>query len=111
MKFLSSIVLILFTCQTAIAVADTSEKQVFYLHGAIIEKGDPKPIHPKYGLYDYPAIVSALSTYDFQLISEQRQPDTDYLLYAKKLVSQIWPNLANLSRTGSQYHHHLQRLA
>jgi hypothetical protein len=100
MKALSSIILILFSCQTAIVVADTSKKQVFYLHGAIIEKGDPKPIHPKYGLYDYPAIVSALSAYDFQLISEQRQPDTDYLLYANKLVSQINALISSGVRAG-----------
>ena len=73
-------------------VAENTEplnKYVFYLHGAIIEKGNPRPIHEKYGLYDYPAILSSLSKYDFQLLSEQRQADTDHLLYAKKIVMQI----------------------
>lgn len=68
---------------------DSSHKYVFYLHGAIIEEGNLRPTHEKYGLYDYPAIISSLSKFDFQLISEQRQPDTDYFLYAKKIVSEI----------------------
>jgi len=68
---------------------DPWHKYVFYLHGAIIEDGNLRPVHERYGLYDYPAIISSLSKYDFQLISEQRQPDTDHLLYAKKIVSEI----------------------
>lgn len=68
---------------------DESKKYVFYLHGAIIEQGDSKPTHPRYGLYDYPAILSALVATDIELISEQRKLNTDSLFYAKKLVSQI----------------------
>lgn len=89
MKVLTTILFILFFCQDALADVDPAKKHVFYLHGAIIEKGDPKPIHPQYGLYDYPAIVSALSIFDFQLISEQRGINTDYLSYAQNVSNQI----------------------
>ena len=89
MKILASIVFIIFFCQEALAGVDVAKKHVFYLHGAIIEKGDPKPIHPQYGLYDYPAIVSALSAFDFHLISEQRDVNTDYLSYAQKVSNQV----------------------
>lgn len=65
------------------------KKHVIYLHGAIIERGDPKPIHPRFGLYDYPAIVEALSTDDVVLIAEQRKPKTNPEAYAKLVVSQI----------------------
>jgi hypothetical protein len=76
-----------FLCQEAFSGAD--QKHVFYLHGAIIEKGDPQPIHPQYGFYDYPGIVSTLSDFDFHLISEQRGNNTDYLTYAQKVSDQI----------------------
>ena len=89
MKVLASIVLILLLCQGALADADVTKKHVFYLHGAIIEKGDPRPVHPQYGLYDYPAIVSTLSSFGFHLISEQRDINTDYLSYASKISDQI----------------------
>ena len=51
--------------------------------------GIPKPIHPRWGLYDYPAIVSKFSEYDFHLIAEQRPEGTQHLTYAKKIVTQI----------------------
>ncbi|ARN76326.1 hypothetical protein BST96_06740 [Oceanicoccus sagamiensis] len=93
--FLATIIGMLFFCQAALADSDMAKKHVFYLHGAIIEKGDPKPIHPQYGLYDYPAIVAALSRFGFTLISEQRAIDTDYLSYAQKLSEQITTLIAN----------------
>ena len=74
------------------------KKQVFYLHGAIVEQGDPRPVHPKYGLYDYPAIVSALSRPNFYLTAERRAKDTDYLSYAENLSRQISELIANGTR-------------
>lgn len=95
MKILVSIILILFCYQAALANTGTAKKHVFYLHGAIIEQGDPKPIHPQYGLYDYPAIISSLSKFGFNLISEQRGIDTDHLSYAQEVSDQIKTLIAN----------------
>jgi hypothetical protein len=89
MKIFTSIIWMLLFCQTASADTNMAEKHVFYLHGAIIEKGDPMPIHPQYGLYDSPAIIEALSKFGFHLISEQRSIDTDYLSYAQNVSDQI----------------------
>lgn len=36
------------------------ERYVIYSHGLIVEGTDPKPISPKYGQYDFPAIKQAL---------------------------------------------------
>lgn len=89
MKLLVLIFLTLLYYQVTAESVKNSSKYVFYLHGAIIEQGDLRPTHPDYGLYDYPAIVSALSKYDFYLIAEQREKNTDLLSYAQYLVSEI----------------------
>jgi hypothetical protein len=55
-----------------------SERYVIYSHGLIVEGDDPKPISPKYGQYDFPAIKQAL--FDgggFNLIAYQRPKSTD----------------------------------
>jgi hypothetical protein len=54
------------------------ERYVIYSHGFIVEGDDPKPISPKYGQYDFPAIKQAL--FDgggFNLIAYQRPKSTD----------------------------------
>lgn len=89
MKILALIISVLFLCQEIFADGSSTKQHVLYLHGAIIEKGDPKPIHPQFGLYDYPAIVSTLSSFDFHIISEQRGINTDYLTYAQQVSDQI----------------------
>lgn len=98
MRVLVAFIGMLFFYQEAFAKPGISDKHVFYLHGAIIEKGNPKPVHPKYGLYDYPAIISALSEYEFNLIAEQRSIDTEHLSYAQKLSDQIRDLIAKGSK-------------
>ena len=68
---------------------DLTKQYVIYLHGAIIENGDPKPIHPRFGLYDFPAIQQALATKDIVLISEQRKSGTIPVEYANKVKAQV----------------------
>jgi hypothetical protein len=36
------------------------ERYVIYSHGMIVEGDDPRPISPKYGQYDFPAIKESL---------------------------------------------------
>jgi hypothetical protein len=36
------------------------ERYVFYSHGLIVEGTDESPIHPEFGVYDFPAIKKAL---------------------------------------------------
>ncbi len=35
-------------------------QHLFYSHGYIVEGENPRPAHPRYGVYDFPAIVAAL---------------------------------------------------
>jgi hypothetical protein len=53
-------------------------RYVIYSHGLIVEGDNPKPISPKYGLYDFPAIKQALfEGGGFNLIAYQRPKSTD----------------------------------
>ena len=33
---------------------------VFYSHGLIVEGTDPRPVHPEFGVYQFPEIIQAL---------------------------------------------------
>ena len=60
---------------------DPAMKYVFYLHGKIIEQ-ELRPTHPRWGLYDYPAVLEALAQDGITVISEQRAQGTDSQKYA-----------------------------
>ncbi len=62
---------------------------LIYLHGRIIENSGPRPTDSRYGLYDYPAVLEALSSRGAVVISAQRSPDTDMNKYAGVVVSQV----------------------
>jgi hypothetical protein len=66
-----------------------SERYVIYSHGMIVEGDDPKPISPKYGQYDFPAIKQALfNGGGFNLIAYQRPKSLDDT-YADTLKSWV----------------------
>lgn len=66
-----------------------SERYVIYSHGMIVEGNDPKPISPKYGQYDFPAVKQALfSGGGFNLIAYQRPKSLDDT-YADTLKSWV----------------------
>jgi hypothetical protein len=55
-----------------------TERYVIYSHGLIVEGNDPKPISPKYGQYDFPAIKQSLfKDGGFNLIAYQRPKSSD----------------------------------
>jgi hypothetical protein len=65
------------------------ERYVIYSHGMIVEGDDPKPISPKYGQYDFPAIKQALfNGGGFNLIAYQRPKSLDDT-YADTLKSWV----------------------
>jgi hypothetical protein len=54
------------------------ERYVIYSHGLIVEGDDPKPVSPKYGQYDFPAVKQALFNQGgFNLIAYQRPKSAD----------------------------------
>jgi dienelactone hydrolase len=62
---------------------------VFYLHGAIIEDAGRRPTHPRWGVYEYDAVLDALQRPGRVLISEQRKPGTRIGVYAKGVARQV----------------------
>ena len=54
------------------------ERYVIYSHGLIVEGSDQKPVSPKYGQYDFPAIKQSLfKDGGFNLIAYQRPKSAD----------------------------------
>ena len=71
------------------AESTVDDVYVFYLHGRIIEEEGLTPTHPTYGLYDYPAIMTALGSRGAIVVSEVRPSATDVSHYAQKTISDI----------------------
>ncbi len=68
---------------------DSYVTYIFYLHGRIIELKGIRPTDPRYGVYEYEAILNTLADKGFTVISEARPKDTDARQYAEKVVGQI----------------------
>jgi hypothetical protein len=68
---------------------------IFYLHGRIVEDEGPRPVHERFGLYDYPAIVDALGADGATVISEVRDSGANEHDYAQLVVKQIEELIAN----------------
>ncbi|MBT1444017.1 alpha/beta hydrolase [Shewanella sp. JM162201] len=66
-----------------------SATYLFYLHGRIIENSGPRPTDPRFGLYDYPAVLDALASRGAVVISAQRPANTNSYAYAGNIVAQI----------------------
>lgn len=64
------------------------ERYLFYMHGQIVENEGPRPTHPRWGLYDYPAVIQALAVDGITVISELREKGTDHAEYAQKIHNQ-----------------------
>jgi hypothetical protein len=69
--------------------SSAGQPTIFYLHGRIIEDEGTTPTHPTYGLYDYPAILSALESRGAHVISEARPSDTNAEEYARETIAHI----------------------
>jgi hypothetical protein len=67
---------------------DPSRKYMFYLHGKIVEDQGLNAVSPDYGPYEYEAILQALASYGFIVVSELRQKNSDPIEYANKVVGQ-----------------------
>jgi len=67
----------------------TFAETIFYLHGRIGEEEGPRPVHERFGLYDYPAIVEALAADGALVVSEVRESGTKAHEYAQIVVDQI----------------------
>jgi len=68
---------------------DPNARYVFYLHGKIIEDEGRRPTHPRWGVYEYDAILEALASKGYVVISEQRPVDTIVGPYSREIKGQI----------------------
>lgn len=71
------------------ATPDPHQTYLIYLHGRIVEGSDPRPIDQRFGRYDYPAILQALTARGDVVISAQRKAATDVNEYAGFVVAQV----------------------
>ena len=63
---------------------------VIYSHGRIVEGNNSKPVHERWGVYDFPAIKRALAKNDsFNLIARHRPENADLAGEAEQLVSWV----------------------
>jgi hypothetical protein len=68
---------------------DSQAHYLFYSHGQIVEGGNPKPRHPQWGIYDFPAVKRKLAAADIELIAYHRPEKTNLYTYAKTLAAQV----------------------
>lgn len=68
---------------------DIGQNYVFYLHGKIVEGADTRPEHPRWGTYDFPAVVDALTTDSYHLIAVHRSAGKNSIEHATELAAKI----------------------
>jgi pimeloyl-ACP methyl ester carboxylesterase len=77
------------------------ERYVIYSHGLIVEGKNPTPEHPRFGIYDFPAIKLALFREgDFNLIAHHRPANTNFSEYVSTLESWVRQLLAARVKPG-----------
>ena len=64
-------------------------KQVFYLHGMIVEVQGVNAVSEQFGPYEYHAIVDALKDAGYEVHAEVRTTQTDFNRFCKKISLQI----------------------
>ena len=64
-------------------------KYIVYSHGRIVEGTNPRPVHPDWGIYDFPAVKEALSEPDFTVIALHRPAGIEAEEHSHKLVSLV----------------------
>jgi hypothetical protein len=70
---------------------DPQRNYVVYSHGRIVEGDNLKPIHERWGTYDFPAIVSSLAeNQSFALIAPHRPKNADLEEYVERLTSWVY---------------------
>lgn len=68
---------------------DAAKTYLIYLHGRIVENAGPRPLDPRFGVYDYAAVLEALASRGAEVVSAQRPAKTDPNEYAGIVVGQI----------------------
>lgn len=94
-KLLFSFILLtqLASCQThveqEVAEHQKDKNHIFFLHNKFIENNSLETIDPRYGKAEYEAILASFRADGFEVYSDKRAPNTDVILYARNIVTQI----------------------
>lgn len=68
---------------------DPAARWLIYLHGAIAEGSDRRPVHPRFGPYELDAILTALAERGFEVIGEQRPAGTEPSAWAQHVADTV----------------------
>lgn len=68
---------------------DPARRYVFYSHGFIVEGDDLTPIHPRWGVYNFPSVQKALDDDSYVLIAHHRPEGVSPIDYAKRLAGEV----------------------
>jgi hypothetical protein len=71
------------------AKADPAATYLFYLHGRIVQEQGREAVSPKYGRYEYDAILARLAEAGLVVLSEVRPKDMEPSAYAGRVAGQI----------------------
>jgi len=96
-RYLGIILMFLAECSLAGEIYSEFRKQihpngkyVFYSHGLIVEGTNPRPVHPKFGTYEFSLIKDMLvKDSEFNLIAHHRPKNAKIEAYTTKLVSWV----------------------
>lgn len=68
---------------------DPKAHYLFYLHGKIIEEQGRRPTHPRFGVYEYDAVLGALGAQGAVVISAQRAAGARVAEHAAQIGAQV----------------------
>lgn len=68
---------------------DTTARYLFYMHGSWLEEHGVAEENPRYGYYEYDAIVKTFLDHNFNVISENRLQPVKAKKYARSVSQQV----------------------
>jgi pimeloyl-ACP methyl ester carboxylesterase len=68
---------------------DLRSRYVVYLHGAIVEGDDPRPISPEFGPYEFEAILRAFEARGFVVVAHQRPAQASPEAWAERTAGDV----------------------
>lgn len=71
------------------AAAQSAPPVVIFLHGRIVEEKGRRPTDPRFGVYEYDAILDSLRASGFTVLSDQRAPGIAADTFALRVSRQV----------------------
>jgi hypothetical protein len=68
---------------------DPANRYLIYLHNRFLESAEPGQVHPRFGSYEFEAILERLATDGLTVIGERRPDGADPRSYARRVADQV----------------------